>query len=42
MVSFEAETRWALTTRVLDHFLQIMHIIVARNTMYNHAKRGTE
>ncbi len=42
MASFEAETRWALTTTVSAHFLQIMHIIVARNTMYNRAKRGTD
>lgn len=42
MASFEAETRWALTTTVSDHFLQIMHIIVDHNTMYNRAKLGTD
>ena len=42
MASFEAKTCWALTTPILDIFLQIMHFILDCDTMYNRVNRDTD
>ena len=42
MASFKANTRWALTTPILDRFQSLLHIHVADDIMYHRANRGDD